>query len=130
MSIQNQPKHFPQKHRTLLLAIIVLTITACTKTRHLMPTPDIYAGNNSAGFEIIDLPLQTNSINLLYVTDRKPEHDEDDVFGYGFLRSRSMAFGSVEVIPGFWLSRGYSRSRYELESISCRKSDNYPIPGD
>ena len=100
MSIQNQSKHFPQKHRTLLLVIIVLTITACTKTRHLMPTPNIYAGNNSAGFETLDLPLQTNSINLLYVTDRKPEQGEDDVFGYGFLRSRSMAFGSVEVIPG------------------------------
>ena len=65
-----------------------------------MPTPDIYAGNNSAGFEILDLPLQTNSINLLYVTDRKPEINEENAFGYGHLRSLSMAFGSVTVIPG------------------------------
>ena len=100
MSVQNQSKHFPKKHRILLLAITVLTITACSKTRHLMPTPDIYAGNQSVGFEILDPSLKTNSINLLYVTDRKPEHDEDDIFGYGFLRSQSMAFGTVEVIPG------------------------------
>jgi len=83
-----------------LLAIFVLTMTACAKPRHLMPTPDIYDGNNSTGLETLNQPLRTNSIDLLYVTDRKPEINEANDFGYGHLRSLSMAFGSVTVIPG------------------------------
>ena len=65
-----------------------------------MPTPDIYDGNNSAGLETLNQPLRTNSIDLLYVTDRKPEINEANDFSYGHLRSLSMAFGSVTVIPG------------------------------
>lgn len=100
MSTQNKQKLFSRTYRILLIATIVLTVSACANPRYLMPTPDIYAGNKSAGFETLSQPLRTNSIDLLYVTDRKPEINEENVFGYGHLRSLSMAFGSVMVIPG------------------------------
>jgi esterase/lipase superfamily enzyme len=83
-----------------MVAFIALLVTACSSTRYLMPTPYIYDGNNSAGFETLSLPLRTSNIDLLYVTDRKPEPNDEHTFSYGYKRSLSMAFGSVMVLPG------------------------------
>ena len=83
-----------------MVAFIALLVTACSSTRYLMPTPYIYDGNNSAGFEMLSLPLRTSNIDLLYVTDRKPEPNDEHTFSYGYKRSLSMAFGSVMVLPG------------------------------
>ena len=98
--MQNNPKFFFLLYRMLMVAIIVLLVTACSGTRYLMPTPYIYDGNKSAGFETLSLPLRTKSIDLLYVTDRKPETNAGKTFAYGYKRSLSMAFGSVTVILG------------------------------
>ena len=41
--------------------------------------------------------LQSTEVDLLYVTDRTPEHDDEGNVRYGIGRSQSMAFGSVVV---------------------------------
>ncbi len=64
----------------------------------LMPTPNIYVDNRYELYEP-DLPasLRTNTVDLLYLTDRKPETKKDGSVKYGWGRSRSAAFGSVVV---------------------------------
>ncbi len=63
-----------------------------------MPAPNVYQGAEAPAL-FTDLPdeLKSNQIDLLYVTDRTPETDEDGNLTYGYGRSRSMAFGSAVV---------------------------------
>jgi len=77
--MQNNQKSFFLQFRILMVAFIALLVTACSSTRYLMPTPYIYDGNNSAGFETLSLPLRTSNIDLLYVTDRKPETNDTGI---------------------------------------------------
>lgn len=98
--MQKIPKFFFIGYKVAMVALIALLVSACSSTRYLMPTPHIYDGNKSAGFETLSLALQTSNIDLLYVTDRKPETNKEKTFTYGYKRSLSMAFGSVTVIPG------------------------------
>jgi esterase/lipase superfamily enzyme len=83
----------------LLLVIVTLAaLGGCSGQRTLMPAPNLYQGDQApALFGELPAELRTREIELLFVTDRKPERDEDGRFRYGYERSASTAFGSATV---------------------------------
>jgi len=63
-----------------------------------MPVPNLYIGEGAPElFTALPSELQDNRVDLLYVTDRVPETDDDGLLTYGYGRSRSVAFGSAIV---------------------------------
>jgi esterase/lipase superfamily enzyme len=67
-----------------------------------MPAPNLYQGENAKTlFTGLPPELMGSQMDLLYVTDRQPENDEEGNFGYGAGRSRSLAYGSavVNILP-------------------------------
>ncbi len=81
-----------------LLVASALALAACAGKRELMPTPNLYTQPNApALFDSIDPSLQTNIMDVLYVTDRSKERDEDGNLAYGWGRSHSTAFGSIKL---------------------------------
>ena len=90
------PQFFHFNNRLFILAISIF-LCACSSEKYLMPTPSLYVGNDIAGFDKVPPALQNNAIDLLYVTDRKPEYDELNNFNYGYQRSLSAAFGTVSI---------------------------------
>ena len=61
----------------------------------LAPTPNLYVSGDPA-YAGLPETLQTSEIDLLYVTDRKPEGTDDDP-RYGYHRSKSAAWGLATV---------------------------------
>ncbi len=81
---------------TLFLAMLFLA--GCASPRPLMPVPNLYIGDDAPElFTALSSEQQNNRVDLLYVTDRVPETNDDGVLTYGYGRSRSAAFGSAIV---------------------------------
>jgi esterase/lipase superfamily enzyme len=79
------------------LVLTMLMLGGCA-TRPLMPAPNLYSGEGApALFGDLPAELQGSRLDLLYVTDRSPETDDQGKLAYGFGRSRSVAFGSAIV---------------------------------
>ncbi len=86
----------------LLLVLVVLAglvVSGCGG-RQLMPTPNIYIDSKLANFEQVPEEFQSNIVDVLYVTDRKPIEDSGGTVEYSRFRSQSLAFGSCEVEIG------------------------------
>ena len=66
---------------------------------HLMPTPNVYV-QTQAPFADVAPPLRTNTVDVLYATDRQPVPRDDGTLAYGYGRSFSMAVGSCVVEIG------------------------------
>ena len=66
----------------------------------LMPTPNAYVGAKTNPFADVPAPLQTNTVEMLYVTDRVPVARPDGKLEYGYGRSLSMAYGTCKVAIG------------------------------
>ena len=66
----------------------------------MMPTPRIYEQPEQELFKDLPPPLQGREIELVYVTDREPETDQNGNLQYGYGRSGSAAFGTVTVALG------------------------------
>lgn len=80
------------------LFLAVLFLSGCAGPRPLMPVPNLYIGEGAPElFTALPSELQDNRVDLLYVTDRVPETDDDGALTYGYGRSRSTAFGSAIV---------------------------------
>ncbi len=79
------------------LAILVILV-GCQ--RNLIPTPNLYTDSEVDPFADVPPQLATNTVDLLYVTDRKPEDDEASDVEYGYGRSFSVAVGSCVVEIG------------------------------
>jgi esterase/lipase superfamily enzyme len=62
-----------------------------------MPTPNIYAYGYRDPFPDVPPEFQNNKVDVLYLTDRKPEGGTAEHPTYGYERSRSMSFGVAEV---------------------------------
>jgi len=86
----------------LLLSIGFLV--GCSTSHKLMPTPNIYLQENAYPANRVPPDLQANKVDLLYITDRAPEHNDLNELSYGAKRSASMAFGSAVVEIGDDLS--------------------------
>ena len=82
----------------LLVVMALVALGGCSSQRALMPAPNLYQGDQAPPL-FGDLPaeLRSSEIDLLFVTDRKPERDADGRFRYGYERSASTAFGSATV---------------------------------
>lgn len=80
------------------LLILLLSATGCTT--QLMPTPNIYVGSSQDAFDEVPAGLQTNKVEMIYVTDRARVESTDDYAEYGTDRSNSLAYGICTVSIG------------------------------
>ncbi len=94
----NQTLNFRNVRILATLFLMMLFLAGCAGPRPLMPVPNLYIGEDAPElFTALPSELQDNRIDLLYVTDRVPETDDDGALTYGYGRSRSVAFGSAIV---------------------------------
>lgn len=83
--------------RLTLIAALFGILSGCASSPQLMPTPNLYADGLVDPFLQVPAALRTNSVDVLYLTDRQPEEDLPGKRKYGYKRSRSMAFGKSTV---------------------------------
>jgi esterase/lipase superfamily enzyme len=88
-----------------------------------MPTPNVVLDNADEAFEVVPLALQSNVVDLLYVTDRKPTSTLGGQLTYGHERSRSLAFGSAFVSLG----KDVPWSVLKEDSRVRKRSRDYPV---
>ncbi len=82
----------------IVCILATLFLASCASPRPLMPVPNLYIGEGAPElFTALPSALQGSRVDLLYVTDRAPETDDDGALTYGYGRSRSAAFGSAIV---------------------------------
>ena len=82
----------------LFVPFLVALAAGCGGPTPLMPTPNIYARGFADPFENLPPEQQTNAVDVLYMTDRKPEPDsKPDNAKYGVKRSRSVGYGIATV---------------------------------
>jgi esterase/lipase superfamily enzyme len=65
-----------------------------------MPTPNLYTHTPNNPFPDVPPALRTNTVEVVYVTDREPEGDPAKDPKYGSRRSKSLAFGMTTVRIG------------------------------
>jgi len=115
--------------------VVMLVLVGCTTTRTLMPTPAIYVDQKEGLFEDVPPALRTPEVDILYVTDRRPEQDEAGNLRYGYGRSKSVAFGSVVVDIGHDLTwdalvkgtqSSTSKRDFELSVRSVEEIGRFP----
>ena len=85
---------------TLGLLLLAVGLLAGCPGPHLMPTPNVYAQTQSHPFADVAPPLRTNTVDVLYATDRKPVPRDDGPLAYGYGRSFALAVGSCVVEIG------------------------------
>jgi esterase/lipase superfamily enzyme len=85
--------------RVLGIMIACVTAVGCQQ-RQLMPTPNLYAYSDDDAFDRVPEIYRNNQVDVLYVTDRKPDGVDENGPDYGYGRSHSMAFGSCIVEIG------------------------------
>ena len=106
-------------HTRTLLCLLFFLLAGCSSTPKLMPTPNIYLEDSGYPEAGISPELKNSKVDLLFVTDRKPETDSNGQLVYGTNRSASLAFGSAMVEIGDDISWG---TLVELSETSSRKS--------
>ena len=107
----------------LLSASLLPACGGCSKTPSLMPTPNVYAQGLINPFEEVPPALQNNRVEVLYLTDRKPEKYAPDRQSYGYRRSRSLSFGVSEVEFG----EDVSWTELVKASTTARRSKRLPV---
>jgi esterase/lipase superfamily enzyme len=81
----------------MILALTLLSGCA-TPVRELMPTPDLYHSPAAQTiFAEVPAERRTDTVDLLYITDRAPDESPEAELPYGEERSRWLAFGSAKV---------------------------------
>jgi esterase/lipase superfamily enzyme len=112
----------------------VLLGTGCA-TPVLMPTPNLYGHTTDNPFAAVPPAFRTNTVDVLYVTDRAPEGDPAGDPRYGQRRSLSLAFGMTTVCIGTGLSwddlvrvsRSAARpQRVPMRSVETRELGRFP----
>jgi esterase/lipase superfamily enzyme len=79
------------------LLLLAAGLLAGCPGSHLMPTPNVYVQTQAHPFVDVALPLHTNTVDVLYATDRQPIPRDDGILAYGYGRSFSLAVGSCVV---------------------------------
>jgi len=82
-----------------LLAIFLGTGCA-TPSLMLMPTPNLYGHTSDNPFAGVPPAFRTNTVDILYLTDRAPDGEPAKDPKYGSRRSLSLAFGMTTVYIG------------------------------
>jgi esterase/lipase superfamily enzyme len=116
------PSH-PGRRGALLLAFVLLLASGCGGSTPLMPTPNIYARGLAEPFENVPPALQSDTVDVLYMTDRKPEPGSTPGSAkYGIKRSRSVGYGIATV------KFGKDVSWEQLERASKTSKRNVKLP--
>ena len=84
---------------SLGLLLVVGLLVGCPGP-HLMPTPNMYVQAQAYPFADVAPSLRTNTVDVLYATDRQPVPQDDGTLVYGYGRSFSLAVGSCVVEMG------------------------------
>jgi esterase/lipase superfamily enzyme len=87
--------------RTITTGCLVagLALAGC-QGRVLMPMPTLHTLEGVDAYASVPPSRRTSTVDFLYVTDRVPEETRDGSLRYGYRRSPSVAYGSVEVEIG------------------------------
>src|SRR4051812_24426282 len=112
------PRHRRSLNRSKVKLLLLFGLAGCSSTPHLMPTPNLYARGGSDPFADVPPALQSNAVDVLYLTDRLRENDSPEDPHYGYGRSRSVAFGVATVRFG----KDVSWERLVEECRSSRRS--------
>ena len=121
-------------------AVLMFLLLGCSGPRLMMPTPNVYLDAERDVFAKLAKPLKDTEVELLYVTDREPEQDEDGKLRYGTGRSASLALGTTVVHLG--VDTGWeelleaSRTQQRLNPINVElhqinelvRTPNLPLP--
>jgi esterase/lipase superfamily enzyme len=108
---------------SVALAVMVGVGIGCRSVPRLMPTPNVVLANSSVAFEAVPEALQSNVVDILYVTDRKPTSTLGGQLTYGHERSRSLAFGSAFISLG----KDVPWSVLKEDSRTRKRSRAYPV---
>ena len=106
----------------LLASLAMVLATGCGGPE-LMPTPNLYVNTPDNPFTDVPLPLRTNTVDVVYVTDREPEGNPASDPKYGFRRSKSLAFGMTTVSIG----KGVSWDDLVAASRSAKRHLSLPL---
>jgi esterase/lipase superfamily enzyme len=113
--------------RFLVLIGLAGLLTACSGQRVMMPTPNEAVGTDTSAYENLHPELKGTKVPLFYVTDRKPERDENGNLEYGYGRSTSLAFGKTVVDLGEDLTWGdlleASRAQKRLKKVPLTRGE-------
>jgi esterase/lipase superfamily enzyme len=110
----------------LLAAVAMILAGGCVGPAilpTLMPTPNLYAHTPDNPFVEVPPPLCTSTVDVVYVTDRKPEGDPAKDPQYGSQRSKSLAFGMTTVGIG----KDVSWDDLVIASRSTERQVNLPM---
>jgi len=91
---------FADNTGTLGLLLLAVGLLAGCPGPHLMPTPNVYVQTQAHPFADVAPPLRTNTVDVLYATDRQPIPRDDGPLAYGSGRSFALAVGSCVVEIG------------------------------
>lgn len=125
-ALKGQPMTPPRGiclHVVVLCAALLPACGGCSKTPSLMPTPNVYAQGLINPFQDVPPALQNNRVEVLYLTDRKPEKYFPDWQSYGYRRSRSLRYGVSEVEFG----EDVSWAELVKASTTARRSRSLPV---
>ena len=101
------------------LLFVTFVLIGCSSTPKLMPTPNTYLGDEGYPESRIPEGVRSSKVDVLFVTDRKPETSADGALVYGTGRSASLGFGSAIVDIGNDLSW---QQLVEMSETSARKT--------
>lgn len=100
-----------------------------------MPTPNLYGRTSDNPFAGVPPVFRTNTVEILYVTDRAPDGDPAQDPRYGFRRSLSLAFGMTTVCIGKGLAwadlvtvsrSAERRRRVPMSTLRTREAGRFP----
>jgi esterase/lipase superfamily enzyme len=105
-----------------LMLLAVGLLAGCQGPR-LMPTPNVYVQAPSSPFADVAPPLRTNTVDVLYATDRQPIPRDDGTLAYGYGRSFSLAVGSSVVEMG----QNISWDTLVEQSLQAERTQKLPL---
>jgi esterase/lipase superfamily enzyme len=114
-----------------VLLVVLAAAGGCSSKPQLVPTPNVYLDGALEPFAEAPPDFQTNTVDMLYVTDRAPmpprsgahRSGPDDPVRYGHERSKSMAWGSCVVEIG----RDVSWDDLVEASVSKKRKVSLPM---
>jgi esterase/lipase superfamily enzyme len=105
----------------LLAVVVVMLLAGCQRV--LAPTPNLYVHAKTDPFAEVPAVFQTNTVDVLYVTDRRPTSEADGDVEYGYRRSPSAAWGSAVVEIG----RNVSWENLVAASRTAKRKASLPL---
>lgn len=81
------------------IAVVPVLIAGCGPQR-LMPTPNLYMRGQKDPFAQVPAEFQTNTVDVVYVTDRESQTDKSGALSHGSERSTSLGYGLATVNIG------------------------------